>query len=447
MTTLDANPFANRSNLEYELPPFALIRDEHYLPAFIAGCAQQLAEVQAIIDAPGIPTFENTIVELEKSGQLLTRVLNVFYNKSSSDTSDALDAIESELAPKLAAHSDAIKLNPAMFERIKSLFENRESLSLNSEDTWLLERHYKDLLHAGAHLNESERSELMKINEELSTLEVLFSKNVLSDTNELAVIVKSLDRLDGLSENEIAAAAAAAKDRGFEDSWLIGAVNFSGNPTLASLKDRSLRQEIMQASLQKANRNNGNDNKAIILKMVKLRAQKARLFGFNTHAEYITAEQTAGNPTNIHAMLRKIAPAAIRNARAEAEDLKEIASDLSEIESWDWDLYTEQVRLEKYNIDTSKMRPYFELERVLKNGVFFAAGKLFGLVFKERPDLITYHSEARAFEVNTEDGSQAGLFIGDFFTRDSKRGGAWMNNLVDQSFLLNQRTPWFAISR
>jgi peptidyl-dipeptidase Dcp len=438
MTTLDANPFANRSNLEYELPPFALIRDEHYLPAFIAGCAQQLAEVQAIIDAPGIPTFENTIVELEKSGQLLTRVLNVFYNKSSSDTSDALDAIESELAPKLAAHSDAIKLNPAMFERIKSLFENRESLSLNSEDTWLLERHYKDLLHAGAHLNESERSELMKINEELSTLEVLFSKNVLSDTNELAVIVKSLDRLDGLSENEIAAAAAAAKDRGFEDSWLIGAVNFSGNPTLASLKDRSLRQEIMQASLQKANRNNGNDNKAIILKMVKLRAQKARLFGFNTHAEYITAEQTAGNPTNIHAMLRKIAPAAIRNARAEAEDLKEIASDLSEIESWDWDLYTEQVRLEKYNIDTSKMRPYFELERVLKDGVFFAAGKLFGLVFKERPDLITYHSEARAFEVNTEDGSQVGLFIGDFFTRDSKRGGAWMNNLVDQSFLLNQ---------
>ncbi len=438
MTTLDANPFANRSNLEYELPPFALIRDEHYLPAFIAGCAQQLAEVQAIIDAPGIPTFENTIVELEKSGQLLTRVLNVFYNKSSSDTSDALDAIESELAPKLAAHSDAIKLNPAMFERIKSLFENRESLSLNSEDTWLLERHYKDLLHAGAHLNESERSELMKINEELSSLEVLFSKNVLSDTNELAVIVKSLDRLDGLSENEIAAAAAAAKDRGFEDSWLIGAVNFSGNPTLASLKDRSLRQEIMQASLQKANRNNGNDNKAIILKMVKLRAQKARLFGFNTHAEYITAEQTAGNPTNIHAMLRKIAPAAIRNARAEAEDLKEIASDLSEIESWDWDLYTEQVRLEKYNIDTSKMRPYFELERVLKDGVFFAAGKLFGLVFKERHDLNTYHSEARAFEVNTEDGSQVGLFIGDFFTRDSKRGGAWMNNLVDQSFLLNQ---------
>ncbi|CAB4877587.1 MAG: M3 family peptidase [Actinobacteria bacterium] len=438
MTTFDANPFAHRSNIEYELPPFALIRDEHYLPAFVAGCEQQRGEIQAIIDAPGAPTFENTIVELEKSGQVLTRVLNVFYNKSSSDTSDVLDAIESELAPKLAAHSDAIKLNPAMFERIKSLYENRESLNLNSEDGWLLERYYKDLIYAGAHLSESERIELMQINEELSSLEVLFSKNVLSDTNELAVVVKSVERLDGLSENEISAAAAAAKDRGLAGSWLIGAVNFSGNPALASLKDRELRKEIMQASLQKANRNNSHDNKLIILKIVKLRAQRAKLFGFNTHAEYITAEQTAGNPKNIHAMLEKIAPAAIRNARTEAEDLKLAASDLSEINSWDWDFYTEQVRLEKYNIDTSIMRPYFELDCVLNDGVFFAAGKLFGLVFKERPDLITYHSEARAFEVNNEDGSHVGLFIGDFFTRDSKRGGAWMNNLVDQSSLLNQ---------
>jgi len=438
MITFDANPFAHRSNLEYELPPFALIQDEHYLPAFIVGCEQQLAEVQAIIDAPGTPTFENTIVELEKSGQLLTRVLNVFYNKSSSDTSDILDAIESELAPKLAAHSDAIKLNPVMFERIKSLFENRDSLNLNHEDSWLLERYYKDLIHAGAHLSDAERTKLMRINEELSSLEVMFSKNVLSDTNELAIIVKSVDQLDGLSENEIAAAAAAAKDRGLEDSWLIGAVNFSGNPVLASLKDRELRKKIMQASLEKANRNNENDNKSLILKIVKLRAQRAKLFGARTHAEYITAEQTAGNPQNIHAMLGKIAPAAIRNARAEAEDLKKVASDISEINSWDWDFYTEQVRLEKYNVDTTKMRPYFELERVLKDGVFFAAGKLFGLIFKERPDLITYHSDARAFEVNNEDGSRVGLFIGDFFTRDSKRGGAWMNNLVDQSFLLNQ---------
>jgi len=438
MTTFDANPFAHRSELEYELPPFALIRDEHYLPAFIVGCEQQLAEVQAILDVPGTPTFENTIVELEKTGLLLTRVLNVFYNKSSSDTSDALDAVEVELAPKLAAHSDAIKLNPVMFARIKALYESRASLNLNSEDSWLLERYYRDLIHAGAHLSEVQRTELMQINEELSSLETQFSKNLLSDTNELAIVVNDISRLNGLSENEIAAAASAAKDRGLDGSWLIGAVNFSGNPTLASLKDRELRKEIMQASLEKANRNNKNDNKSIILKIVMLRARRAKLFGSKTHAEYITAEQTAGNPDNIHAMLRKIAPAAVRNAQAEAEDLKLAAKELSEINSWDWDLYTEQVRLEKYNVDTSKMRPYFELERVLKDGVFFAAGKLFGLVFKERPDLITYHPEARAFEVNNEDGSHVGLFIGDFFTRDSKRGGAWMNNLVDQSFLLNQ---------
>jgi len=438
MTTFDANPFAHRSELEYELPPFALIRDEHYLPAFIVGCEQQLAEVQAILDVPGTPTFENTIVELEKTGLLLTRVLNVFYNKSSSDTNDALDAVEVELAPKLAAHSDAIKLNPVMFARIKALYESRASLNLNSEDSWLLERYYRDLIHAGAHLSEVQRTELMQINEELSSLETQFSKNLLSDTNELAIVVNDISRLNGLSENEIAAAASAAKDRGLDGSWLIGAVNFSGNPTLASLKDRELRKEIMQASLEKANRNNKNDNKSIILKIVMLRARRAKLFGSKTHAEYITAEQTAGNPDNIHTMLRKIAPAAVRNAQAEAKDLKLAAKELSEINSWDWDLYTEQVRLEKYNVDTSKMRPYFELERVLKDGVFFAAGKLFGLVFKERPDLITYHPEARAFEVNNEDGSHVGLFIGDFFTRDSKRGGAWMNNLVDQSFLLNQ---------
>ena len=438
MTNIDANPFAQPSTLECELPPFAQIRDEHYLPAFLAGCEQQRAEVQAILDAPGPATFDNTIVALEKTGQLLSRVLNVFYNKSSSDTSDTLDAIESEIAPKLAAHSDAIKLNPVMFARIKGLYDNQSALDLNSEDSWLLERYYKDLIHAGAHLSEDERIQLMRINEELSTLETQFSKNVLADTNDLAVIVEDPARLDGLSENEIAAAASAAKERGLEGKWLIGAVNFSGNPTLASLKDRELRKEIMQASLQKANRNNENDNKSIILKMVKLRAQRARLFGVSTHAEHVTAEQTAGHPDNIHAMLRKIAPAAIRNAQAEAEELKLAAKELSEINSWDWDIYTNQVRLEKYDIDTSKMRPYFELERVLKDGVFFAAGKLFGLTFKERPDLITYHPQARAFEVNNEDGSRVGLFIGDFFTRDSKRGGAWMNNLVDQSFLLNQ---------
>ena len=432
----NANPFAQRSSLDFELPPFALIKEEHYLPAFYEGCTQQLAEVQAILDTPGAATFENTIVALEKSGQMLMRTLLVFFNKSSSDTSDALDKIEEEMAPKLAAHQDAINLNPVLYNRIKSLYDNRESIGLNTEDAWLLERYYKDLIHAGAHLSESERGRLKELNEELSKLETQFSKNVLADTNDLAVLVHTIEELDGLSENEIASAAAAAKDRGHEGKWLIGMVNFSGNPVLDSLTNRALRQKIMQESLVKANRANENDNKPIILKVVKLRAERAKLFGKNTHAEHVIAVQTAEHPDNVHAMLRKIAPAAVRNAGAEAQDLKKSAG--TEIESWDWGFYTEQVRLEKYNIDTTKMRPYFELESVLKNGIFFAANKLFGISFKERPDLVTYHPEARAFEVFNEDGTKLGLFIGDFYTRDSKRGGAWMNNLVDQNFLFNQ---------
>jgi peptidyl-dipeptidase Dcp len=431
-----ANPFTNRSILEFELPPFSQIREEHYLPAFYEGCQEEMAEVQSILETPGAATFENTIVALEKSGQMLTRMLLVFFNKSSSDTSNSLDEIKAEIAPKLSAHQDAINLNPSLFARIKSLYDNRESLGLNTEDAWLLERYYKDLIHAGAHLTQSERDRLKQLNEELSKLETQFSKNVLSDTNDLAVLVETIQELDGLSENEIASAAAAAKERGHEGKWLIGMVNFTGNPVLDSLVNRELRKRIMQDSLLKANRANENDNKPVLLKIVNLRAERAKLFGKNTHAEHVIAVQTAEHPDNVHAMLRKIAPAAVRNAKAEAEDLKKSAG--TDIESWDWGFYTEQVRLEKYNIDTSKMRPYFELESVLKNGIFFAANKLFGITFKERPDLVTYHPEARAFEVFNEDGSKLGLFIGDFYTRDSKRGGAWMNNLVDQNFLFNQ---------
>jgi len=432
-----SNPFAQRSTLEYELPPFALIKDEHYLPAFYAGCEAQLKEVDLIL-ATEPATFENTLVALEKSGQLLNRVLNVFFNKSSSDTNETLDKIEAELAPKLAAHSDAIKLNERLFKRIKGLYESRMNLGLHEEDANLLEKYYTDLLHAGAHLSSEQRDELKQLNEQLSKLETQFSKNLLADTNDLAVIVDDVAELEGLSENEIAACAAAAKSRGLEGKYLIGAVNFSGNPLLASLKNRDLRQKVMVNSLSKGNRNNANDTKAILLEMVKLRAKRAKLFGLNTHAEWVMQTNTSKTPANVHKMLRQIAPAAVRNAKAEAADLQTAIGVDFELQSWDWDFYTEKVRIEKYNVDTTVMRPYFELEKVLQDGVFFAANKLFGISFKERPDLVTYHPEARAFEVFNEDGSKLGLFIGDFYTRDSKRGGAWMNNLVDQNFLLGQ---------
>ena len=440
MTLDSSNPFAAVSTLEYELPPFALIKDEHYLPAFYGGMQEQLAEVATILAQAEI-TFENTVVALEKSGRTLTRVTQVFFNKSSSDTSDVLDVMEAEIAPKLAAHSDAIKLNPDLWSRIENLYLQKGSLKLTDEDLRLLELYYKDFHFAGAHLNSQEREELKALNEELSKLEAEFSRKVLADTNDSAIVVDTLDELAGLSENEIAAAKLEAQARGLEDRWLINAVNFSGNPVLAVLTHRPLRERIMKASLARANRENENDTKSVLVKMTQLRARRATLFGAASHAEYITSENTAKSPENIHSMLRKVATSAVANAKSEGVVLQEAigaAGGSFNLESWDWDLYTEQVRAEKYNVDTAALKPYFELEKTLWDGVFFAATKLFGITFKERPDILTYHPEARAFEVNNEDGSKLGLFIGDFFTRDSKRGGAWMNTLVDQNFLLGQ---------
>jgi peptidyl-dipeptidase Dcp len=434
MTT---NPFLQRSALEYELPPFAQITEDHYLEAFYAGTAEQVREIDSILSQSEI-TFENTIVALEKSGQILGRMLNVFYNKSSSDTNDRIDAIEAEIAPKLAAHSDAIRLNPALFGRIQHLVDTK--IDLPAEDAWLLQRYYKDFLQAGASLDEEARNRVKAINEELSSLETQFSKNLLADTNDLAVFVDSVEELDGLSENQIAACKAAAEARGVSNKWMISMVNFTGHPVLSSLKNRALRQRIMEHSLSKGARGNINDTRETLLRMVELRAQRAKLFGLSSHAEYVLREQTAGHPDRVHAMLRKIAPAAVENAEREARDIQAIIdkSDRHELRSWDWDLFTEQVRAEKYDLDTAAMKPYFELEKVLIDGVFFAAQKLYGMTFKARPDLVTYHPEARAFEVFNEDGSAIGLYIGDFYTRDSKRGGAWMNTLVDQNHLLGQ---------
>ena len=435
-----ANPFAQRSTLEYELPPFAAITDAHYLPAFYAGMAEQLREVDAIL-ASGAPSFENTIVTLEKSGQLLNRVALVFFNKSASDTSDFLDEIEAEIAPKLAAHSDAIKLNPELFARIVELRDAAPTLNLNSEDAWLLERYYRDFHFAGAHLSQAQREELKAINEELSVLEAAFSRQTLADTNDLAIVVDDLADLDGLTENEIATAKSAAVSRGLADKWLITMVNFTGHPLLASLTNRELREKIMKASILKGARGNEHDNKATLVAMAKLRARRATLFGAKNHAEYVLWERNAGTPAKVHEMMRKIAAPAVANAQREGADLQAAiaaAGEDFELASWDWAYYAEKVRKARYDVDTSALAPYFELERVLKDGVFFAANKLFGLSFVERPDLVTYHPEARAFEVFGEDGQKVGLFIGDFYTRDSKRGGAWMNNLVDQNFLLGQ---------
>ncbi len=435
---MNSNPFLTKSTLEYELPPFAHITENHYLEAFYAGMREQLKEIDEVLANREV-TFENTIEAMERSGATLTRVLNVFYNKSSSDTNDQIDAIEAEIAPKLAAHSDAIRLNPELFARIKTL--RADTPGLTREQSWLVERYFRDFSHAGAELSEASRTRVKEINEELSSLQTQFSKKLLADTNDLAVVVDDLSELDGLTPNQIAACKAAAQARGLNDKWLITMVNFTGHPLLSSLTNRALREKIMKNSLLKGSRNNENNTEEVLLRMVALRTERAELFGVKTHAEFVLLEQTAGNPSNVHAMLKRLAPAAVKNAQNEGSDIQSMISrdGSHELASWDWGFYTEKVRAEKYSLDTSAMKPYFELESVLKNGVFYAAGKLYGLTFKERPDLIAYHPEARVFEVFNEDGSRVGLYIGDFYTRDSKRGGAWMNSLVKQSRLLNQK--------
>lgn len=435
-----SNPFARRSTLPYELPDFSVIRDEHYLPAFYEAVAEHNAEIEAILES-GEPTFENTLVALELSGQYLQRTLAVFYNKSSADTNETIDAIEAEIAPKLSAHIDGIRLNPALFERINALFEQRSTLNLDAESLWLVERYHREYTLAGAALSESDRQELKAINEELSTLETLFAKHGLAESNDLGVVVETVEELAGLSDGEIAAAAAAAADRGLEGKYLITMVNFTGHPWLASLTNRNLRKRIMDNSLAKGARGNESDVREIVVQMATLRAKRAKLLGFATHAAAVTEDETAGTPENVHKMLRQIAPAAVRNARAEAALLQEAiyaeGQDFT-LEAHDWELYADRVRLSKYAVDTAAMKPYFELERTLFDGVFFAASKLFGITFTERPDLQAYHPEARVFEVKNTDGSPVGLYIGDFFTRDSKRGGAWMNSLVDQNHLMKQ---------
>lgn len=431
-----SNPFFTASTLPYELPPFADILDEHFLPAFEKGFEEQLAEIANITRRRDMPSFDNTMVPLEQSGQTLTRVARVFYNKSSSDSNDTTNDLEEHIAPLMAAHEDAIHLDSQLYWRIKTIHDQLGSLDLTDEQRYLVERHYTEMALAGAGLSDEQKVELKEYNQKLSTLTTRFEKNLLADTNDLAVVIEDIAELDGLSAGEISAAAEAAKERGLKGKYLVTLVLPTGHPYLASLTNRSVRQRIMAASRARGNRDNEHDNKELVLEITRLRAERARLLGFDTHAGVVTADETAKTPEAVADMLGRLAPAAVRNARAEQKDLEEIAG--HPIEAWDWDYYTEKVRQKKYNVDTAAMRPYFEAERVLQDGVFFAATKAFGITFAERTDLVGYHPDARIFEVSNQDGSPVGLYVYDLYTRDSKRGGAWMNELVGQNTLLDQ---------
>ncbi|MCI2958564.1 M3 family metallopeptidase [Agromyces atrinae] len=434
----EANPFFSPSTLPYQLPDFARITDADYAPAIERGIAEQRAEIQSIIDDPAEPTFENTFLPLEESGQLLTRVLEVFYNKSSSDSTEVTNALEERFAPILAAHSDSIRLDSRLYAKIDAIHAGLGESGLDAESRYLVERYHTEFTLAGAALDDDAKEVLRDYNQRLSSLTTRFEKNLLADTNELAVHVLDAAELEGLSSGELSAAAGAATERGL-DGYLVSLVLFTGHPYLASLRRPETRDRLLAASRARGIHGGEHDNRELVLEIVRLRADRARLLGFESHAAFVTADETAKTPEAVADMLDRLAPAAARNARAEQDVLQAVVDRdpaARRLEAADWAYYTEIVRSEKYDVDTSALRPYFELERVLVDGVFHAATALYGIEFTERPDLVAYHPDARVFEVHDADGSPVGLFVGDFYTRDSKRGGAWMNSLVSQSDLL-----------
>src|SRR5690606_29615688 len=387
------------------------------------------------------PTFENTIIALENSGQLFSRARAVFFNLVGTDTNDTRKAIQAEYSPKFAAHRDAIMLDGALFERIKTLYEGREGLNLDAEGVRLVERYHTDFVRAGANLSDADKARLKEMNAELARLGTRFDQNVLNEVNASAVVFDSADALAGSTDAQIAAAAEEAKKRGLDGKYVVTLLNTTGQPPLAYLSDRQSRRRIHEASVNRGARGNEFDNTAIVARVMKLRAERAAMLGYPDHATFSLEESTAKTPQAVNDMLGKLAPAAVANARREAAELqKMIDSEQAakgepgfKLEPWDWAYSTEKVRKATYDFDESQLKPYLEMKNVLENGVFYAATQLYGITFKERTDLPKYHPDTWTYDVFDADGSQLAIFIFDPFARESKRGGAWMNSYVEQS--------------
>ena len=433
------NPFAQPSELSLYYPPFDAISNEDYEPAFEAGMAQHLVEIDAIVAQDAAPSFENTIVKLELAGQLLNRVSRVFFALSGAHTNDQIQALQQQIAPQLAAHDDAIVLNADLFARIQALFADRAELGLTPEAVRLIEQYHTDFVRAGAALSREEKSRLREINGELASLQTKFSQNVLNEVNAMALVVDSREELTGLDAALIDAAAKEAVSRDLAGKYVIPLLNTSGQPALSSLQNRAVRERLYQVSVARGTRGGEFDNTQTLSSVLKLRAERAQLLGYATHADYVLEDATAQTTQAVNERLAALAPPAAANARREARDLQamvEASGGDFDLAAWDWQYYSEKLRQERYAFDESQLRPYFELDNVLQRGVFFAAGELYGLRFSERFDLPVYHEDVRVFDVMEEDGSQLGIFIGDFYARPSKRGGAWMNAYVPQSWLL-----------
>src|SRR5881394_1509295 len=442
VTAATANPLLTESKLPFNLPPFDKIKDEHFQPALEQGMAEEIKEVEPIANQTEKPTFENTIVAMEKSGLLYARARRVFSNLNACNTNENLQKLDKELAPKFSAHSDAIHLNSALFARIEALYNARESSNLDPESKWLLERYYKDFVRAGAKLNDEQKTRLKAINAELAKLTTDFEQNVLKEKNASSIVVDKKEDLAGMAENQIAAAAAAAKDEGKEGKWVIRLLNTTGQPALGSLQNRALREKIMATSLARNSHGAEWDNKEVVNRTAKLRAERATLLGYANHAAYQLEDQTAHDVPTVNMLLAKLAPAAIANAKREGADMQTIIDQEKggfQLAACDWDFYSEKVRKARYAFDESQLKPYYELNHVIVDGVFYAANKLYGISFKERKDLPTYLPEVRIWEVTDKDGKPLALFIGDYYARPSKRGGAWMNEYVGQNALLGTK--------
>jgi peptidyl-dipeptidase Dcp len=440
------NPFARPSTLPFELPPFDRIHDADYSPAMEAGMRAELKEVDAIAHNPHAPTFENTIVALERSGQLLDRATTTFFNLTACNTDAPMQKIETDMAPKLTAHQDEIYLNPALFARVDTLYQKRASLKLDPESLQLLSRYHTHFVRAGARLAAKDQERLRAINEQISTLTTRFRQNVLKATADGAVVVDNVADLDGLTPVQIGAAAQAAAERGLKGKWMIPLQNTTQQPLLANLTNRNLRERIYRASVERGLAGD-TDNRGVITQLVKLRAERAALLGYPDHAAYVLEDESAGNPAAVADMIRQVAPAALKRAREEAADIQKLIDAQAAargvasftLQPWDWTFYADQVRKAHYDFDQAQVAPYFELEHVMRDGLFYAAHELYGLTFKERKDLPVYQADVRIFEVSDADGTPLALFIADYYARDNKQGGAWMNSYVSQSKLFGRR--------
>jgi peptidyl-dipeptidase Dcp len=434
-----ANPFFVDSDLPYGMPHFDLIRDEHYVPAFERGMAEEMSEVDAIAANTDAATFDNTIVAMEVTGQLLNRTRRVFGAMTSANTNDNLKEIQQLMAPQFAAHADNILLNAELFARVNTLYQKRDQLDLDPESLRLLERYYTNFVRAGALLDDEQQARLREINAEGAELSTTFRQNVLNEVNDSAIVVDSLEELAGLSAGKIESAAAEAAKRGLEGKYVLTLRNTTQQPALTSLKNRDLRRRIQETSRARGSRGNEYDNREVVTRVLKLRAERAALLGYANHAAYILEDRTAGNIDAVNDMLARLGPRAVANAHREATDLQALINETEaepfELASWDWLYYSEILRQQRYDFDADQLKPYFEIDRVLRDGVFFFAEQLYGVTFKERPELPVYQEDVRVFEVFL-DGEALGLFLFDPYARESKNGGAWMNSYVSQSRLL-----------